>query len=209
MCQLQGTEKSLFSQRSLSLSIIQSQQNREAWRAQQHHSELEILYFVLFLKSQERAKISDTNKMFPAMSPVKDINILLQCPLSYHKVSKMLSHRAIWTASWLLDIVQLFFKLSASFFFFLVIFVLTWKGQQTQRRQTAAGLERSVWHLFFFFWHSRKTSESERSSAIKEECTWCELLCVKWPIIAWNRPAFKVQRKLMVQDNTSNSFIPH
>lgn len=46
------TEKTLLSQRSLSPSIIQSQQNREAWRAQRHHSELEFLHFVPFPKKK-------------------------------------------------------------------------------------------------------------------------------------------------------------
>lgn len=73
------TEKTVLSQRSLSLSIIQSQQNRDAWRAQQHRSELEILHFVCFFclffqnKSKENEEISNIHK-FPALSPHKDKN---------------------------------------------------------------------------------------------------------------------------------------
>lgn len=68
------TEKTALSLRSLSLSIIQSQQNREACRAQQHHSELEILHFALFSRGKTKQKWKRGENMFLTMSPDKDEN---------------------------------------------------------------------------------------------------------------------------------------
>lgn len=53
---------------------------------------------------------------------ISDTNIWLQFSLTYHKVSKTLSHRATWTASWLPDIIQLFFQTSSKFFSQLSLF---------------------------------------------------------------------------------------
>ena len=42
------TEKARLSQRSLSLNIIQSQQNMKPWRAEQHYSDLVTYFCILF-----------------------------------------------------------------------------------------------------------------------------------------------------------------
>lgn len=61
------TEKNMLSQRSLGSDIIQSWQSRGV--PGEHHSELEGVYFLLFLQSKR--EVRETN-VFPAMSPHKD-----------------------------------------------------------------------------------------------------------------------------------------
>lgn len=87
----------------------------------------------------------------------------------------------MWTALWPLDTIQLFFK---------------------------------VFFSAFLFWHERTGRHKEdtqqpdwRGAAsdialVTAGTPWCKLLYVNQPIITLNRLAFKVQRKVMVQDNT-------
>lgn len=167
------TEKTLLSQRSLSLSIIQSRQNREAWRAQQHHSGLEILHFVLFLKtkSTRKVEISEAN-MFPTTSPVKDKNTVDVMSLGLAWILKGVITQGSMDS--FMAPRHNFFQTPSKVF--QPSLFLTWKGQQTQRRQTEAGLARCcVWHLFR---HSRNTSESERSSA--SEKSTLDVRCFLW-----------------------------
>lgn len=143
------SEKNMLSQRSLGSDIIQSWQSRGV--PGEHHSELEGVYFLLFLQSKR--EVRETN-VFPAMSPHKDRKycwcnvpeVTIKSPRSFHlgSMNSFMTSPHFKTS----------FPSNPSLVFLSAFIVLTWKSQQTQRRQSSRLGRCCGWHTFI---HSRFT----------------------------------------------------